>query len=1016
MTQQRLPVVAYQRLYVPEEGAQEHTPIEVGSPRWYSWLAEEQHRSFSLRHALGTFTVRRERVRHGQYWYVYHRCSGKLRKAYLGKAEEITLERLGSVAATLAATSAAEAPVDGPRSGEQSLLGHPHPSRSSTRFPLVSSSPPQARPEGVHTPTLPAPFTPLFGRQQEVATACALLRRTEVRLLVVTGPGGIGKTRLALQIATDLREDFPAGVCFIALDMLRDPALVAPTILHTLGLHESASASVLDQLKDFLREHPRLLLLDNFEQVSPAAPLLTDLLLACPTLKLLVTSRARLHVRGEHTLVVPPLAIPDLEQLPQNETLGQYASVALFLQHARALQPAFQMSQTNASAIAAICVHLEGIPLAIELAAARITQLSPEALLSRLSQRLEFLTGGPQDAPVRQQTLRNTLAWSYSLLSPAEQWLFRHLSIFAGGWTLEAAEAVCAASDDGPGEAAASVFEGMASLLDNTLLSQTEPEGAEPRFGMLETTRAYGRELLVNHGEIEATRQAHASYYLALAERAAQAWEGPQFALWLGRIALDHENLRAALQWALEPGADPERLEVALRLGSALRSFWQVRGYFREGRGLLEQMLARSEGSHALLRAKVLNAAVHLAVSQGDFMWGEALCQENLARCRALGDSSAIAHALYLLGYTAYLRGHLTRAYALHEECLALSTAVDDQVGVLLALIGVGLVALYLGKYARALTVCEQSLGLQRKLTNKRGMAWSLLGLAGARFLSNQDPLAADACVAEASTLFQELGDQWGMAECGCLQGHIALEHADGATARLLLEQSVTRFREIGDRRGIAHALCLLGRVAAAQQDWARSQAFSEESLNQALAAHVAVRIAFSLEGVADILAAERASLAMLLWAAQLWGAAEALRESMSAPLSPAERPSYERSVAAARRAVGKRLFAAYWAQGRTLTPAEAQAARGQDPIPSRAAVHAASPSAEDQSVNPGGLTAREVEVLRWVARGLTDAQVAAQLVLSPRTVTSHLSAIYTKLGVSSRAAATRFAVEHQLV
>jgi predicted ATPase len=422
---------------------------------------------------------------------------------------------------------------------------------------------------------------------------------------------------------------------------------VAPAILHTLGLHESASVSAIDQLKSYLREQHLLLLLDNFEQVAPAAPLLTELLSACPRLKLLVTSRARLRVRGEHTLIVPPLDVPNLEHLPEREILTQYASVALFLQRAQALQPTFQMNRTNAGVIAEICVRLEGMPLALELAAARVTHLPPEELLSRLAQRLEVLTSGPQDAPVRQQTLRNTLAWSYSLLSPAEQWLFRNLAIFAHGCTLEAAEAICAASGDGQDEAAAGVLEGVASLIDKNLLYQAELEGSEPRFGMLEITREYGRELLARCGELEATRQSHARYYLSLAERAAQAWEGPQFALWLGRIERDHENLRAAMQWALEADGDQARLEVALRLGSAMRSYWQVRGYFREGRGFLEQALAHSMNSHARLRAKVLNEAVHLAISQGDFAWGEALCQENLVRCRELGDNSAIARSIF---------------------------------------------------------------------------------------------------------------------------------------------------------------------------------------------------------------------------------------------------------------------------------------------------------------------------------------------------------------------------------
>lgn len=1014
-----LPVVSDQLLYVPDapdRGANEGMPIVVGSQSWYSWLADEQNRSFSLRNALGTFTVRRERIRHGWYWYVYRKSGGKLRKAYLGKAEEVTLERLGSVAATLVARADADPPVDVHRAGERALPGHTHPSSGRTLVPLVATVMPEAGPALVRTYTLPAPLTSLLGRQQEVATACTLLQRTEVRLLVLTGPGGIGKTRLAFQIATDLREDFSAGVCFVALDALRDPALVASTIAHTLGLREIASASVVDQLIDYLCEKQLLLLLDNFEQVTSAAPLLTDLLVACPKLKLLVTSRARLHVRGEHELIVPPLALPEPEHFADGEALLQYAAVALFLQRAQALQPQFQVSRTNAHAIAEICVRLEGVPLAIELAAARITQLPPQALLARLSQRLEVLTRGPQDAPVRQQTLRNTLAWSYELLSAWEQWLFRHLSIFVHDCTLEAAETICAAPGKGESDGATGVFDGIASLIDKSLLYLTEYEAEEPRFRMLETTREYGRELLARCEETEALRQGHADYYLNLAERAAQAWEGPQHAVWLERVERDHENLRATMQWALERGEDADRMEVAFRLGSALRSFWQVRGYFREGRSFLEQVLAQSEESQTSLRAKAFNDAILLAISQGDHAWGEALCQQNLMRCRELGDGPAIARALYLLGWIALLGGNLVRAHSLLEESLALFREVGDQGGSLVALFWVGVAITYQGKYARAYALFEQILAAQRELANKRGIAWSLFHLAWVHFLSQSDLIPVRLLLTEAGALFKEIGDKWGIAECSQFLGRLTLQQGDVVTAYTLLERSLTLFREIGNRRGIARSLFHLGDVTAMQQDWARAHMLYEESLNEAQAVNDTFEITSCLEGVAGIVAAERGTLASVLWAAQLWGAAEALREKIGAPLPPVERAGYERGVAAARSSLGKRLFAAYWAQGRTMTPEQALAAQGKGTAPSEPAPPSGSILASNVAANATGLTAREVEVLRWVARGLTDAQVAAQLVISPRTVTSHLSSIYNKLGVSSRSAATRFAMNHQLV
>jgi hypothetical protein len=392
MPQKPLPMVSDHLLHVPDREANERTAIVVGSESWYSWLAEDQTRSFSLRNALGTFTVRRERKRHGWYWYIYRKSRGRLHKAYLGKAEEVTLERLGLVAATLIARS--DDDYEPGKVGEQTLLEHTNSLSGSQQSSLGLTIISLAQPEPLNKYTLPAMLTPLIGRQQEVVSICTLLRSAHVRLLVLTGPGGIGKTRLALQVAADMGQGFPAGVCFVSLEHLHDPALVAPTIATALGLRESARTTVIDQLKGSLAEQHLLLLLDNFEQVVSAAPLLTELLIACPKLKVLVSSRTRLHVRGEHEFVVPPLALPDPKQLADSGALSQYAAIALFLQRVWAFQPDFQISGTSIRAIAEICLRLEGVPLAIELAAARIKQLSPQALLAQLEHRLPLLTTG----------------------------------------------------------------------------------------------------------------------------------------------------------------------------------------------------------------------------------------------------------------------------------------------------------------------------------------------------------------------------------------------------------------------------------------------------------------------------------------------------------------------------------------------------------------------------------------------------------------------------------------------
>src|SRR3989440_1215090 len=387
---------------------------------------------------------------------------------------------------------------------------------------------------------LPAQLTPLIGREQEIQAACALLEQPEVRLVTLTGTGGVGKTRLSLQVATDLLNDFADGVCFVPLAPISDPDLVLPTIAQTLGIKEAGERPFKDLLQAHLRDKHLLLLLDNFEQVLAAAPELSDLLVGCPQLKILVTSRAVLHIRCEHEFPVPPLALPDLTHLPESEALTQYAAVALFLQSAQAAKPDFQLTGTNARAIAEICVRLDGLPLAIELAAARIKLLPPQRLLTRLEHRLQVLTMGAQDVPARQQTLRNMLAWSYDLLDAGEQLLFRRLSVFVGGTTLEAIAALYMALGDEPGQ----VLDGIASLIDKSLLQQSEQEAEEPRFVMLETIREYGRETLTVRGEVNATCQAHAVSYLALAEAAEQEWEGPQEAVSFARLEHEHDNLR----------------------------------------------------------------------------------------------------------------------------------------------------------------------------------------------------------------------------------------------------------------------------------------------------------------------------------------------------------------------------------------------------------------------------------------------------------------------------------------
>jgi predicted ATPase len=413
-----------------------------------------------------------------------------------------------------------------------------------------------------HPNNLPVQPTPLIGRDAEVASLCSLLRRSDVCLVTLSGPGGVGKTRLALQVAAELLDDFDDGAYFVDLAPIGEVALVAPTIAQTLGVRETGNRRLLDSLKDYLREKQVLLVLDNFEHVVAAAPVVAEVLAAAPRLSVLVTSRVALHLRGEKEVVASPLALPDPQRLPPLAVLSQYAAVELFIERALDVQPNFAVTNENAPAVAEVCYRLDGLPLAIELAAARIKLFAPQTLLARLEKRLPLLTGGARDLPTRQQTLRNTIDWSYELLNAGEQTLFRRLAVFVGGCTLEAAQVICNVE----GELAWDVVDGLAALLDQSLVQQGDGPDGEPRFTMLETIREYALEQLEAHSEADAVRRRHAEYYLALAETAQPQFQRAERYRWSERTESEHYNLRAALAWALE-GGDVEiggRLAVAL--------------------------------------------------------------------------------------------------------------------------------------------------------------------------------------------------------------------------------------------------------------------------------------------------------------------------------------------------------------------------------------------------------------------------------------------------------------------
>jgi len=718
-----------------------------------------------------------------------------------------------------------------------------------------------------HKAGLPAARTRFIGRERERAAAAGLLVRDDVRLLTLTGPGGIGKTRLALEIAGGLGERFPGGIHFLNLAPVGDAGLIASAISRALGAREDTRLSAAESLLEHVRgsgASPILLLIDGFEHLIAAAPLISDLVAAGPGLKVLVTSRSPLHVYGEHEFPVPPLGLPDSRTAASPESALASEAVALFAQRAAAVRPDFAVTAENAVAIAEICARLDGLPLAIELAAARVKLLTPSAMHARLEKRLQLLTGGARDLPERQQTLRATIAWSHDLLDPAEQRLFRRLAVFAGGCTLEAAEAVCTAKDD----LGMDVLEGMEAMVDRSLLARIERATGEPRFAMLETIREYALEQLAGSDDETATRRAHAAYCIVLAEEHVSESEGSEAGEWLDRFETEHDNFRAALDDLIGHG----NAEWGLRLGAALFRFWEMREHLAEGRDRLRKLLALpASDARSKARARALFAAGVLAGVQGDYGAAQEAHEEALRIEIERNDEWGIAVTRNALAVNALGRGDVAAAAALFEETAKLWRQLGDRVAVARSLSNVAQAATAQGDYGRAHALHEECLSLFRELGDRTGAAWAL--------------------------------DQ---------QADVARQRGDLAAAQALYESSLAEFRQIGDRWGIAGVLADMGNLARERADFARARALYGQSLGIFRDLAHKRGIARLLDGFACCAAGEARPDAALVLA----GAAAALRQALGTLLPPAEQVALERGLAPARAALPDPEGAAAWMRG----------------------------------------------------------------------------------------------------
>ncbi|GCE06951.1 LuxR C-terminal-related transcriptional regulator [Dictyobacter aurantiacus] len=856
---------------------------------------------------------------------------------------------------------------------------------------------------------VPAYLTSLIGRDKEVHDICVQMQQPDIRLLTLLGPGGVGKTRIALQVAHQLKGSFLHGIYFLSCSMLQEPGSVFSHIAHMLEVRDRDEYSFFDQVRTFLEQKECLLILDNFEHVAAAAPELERLLLSCPSLRLLVTSRSVLHLRGEHQYPISPLPVPEQDEQMDAEEIAGYPSVQLFLRQAQAVLPGFQMTQENARAIADICIRLDGLPLAIELAAARIKLIPLHTMLKELPQRLDFLSSRVSSYPVRQQTLLNTLNWSYDLLNKREQHLFRLLSVFVDGCTIDAVESVMQSTLPGAGSTTIDILDILAALMDNCLLYQVVDQDGYPRFYMLETMHVFGRSCLERHGETEQARQAHAEYYQALAKEGEGQLKGPQQIAWLRKLEQEHENFRGALQWLLAHNEG----EPLLQCCRALSRFWFLRGYWKESRAWMQSALDLSTdhpetalrmqvrqrldelifyqnniatarrsldewlalpGSHTLVaeRIQALCCLSLLMQKQNEGEKTFQLLDEAEKLCRASSIQWELAHVLRTRGYIAWARGDVPQAETCAQASLPIARRVGDQALIAKVLSLLAAVAMQQNAAKQAIMFNQEILRIARLLEDKYLLATTLQNL-GYLLAYEKEFAEALTLTQQGLKLFRDLG--YTLLTCTTLHtlGYIAFQQGNYVLAFDSFHEGLALAHEINNNPMTGWHLIGLANLACAQSEYARS--------------------------------------------AQMLGAAS-LRLDADKHMNEAERLEYDNLLERIRQQSGEGQFQLMWQEGqkgaveRFLSSWDVKAPA---PLASEDVPPLPLPERHTEDL-PYQLTKRELEVLQLVAQGLTNIQIAEKLVISARTVNWYLTNIYSKLQVSSRSAATRFAFEHHLL